>query len=292
LNGLAGVVCMMDDVLIFGKNEEEHWSRLWLVLQRINEAGITLKKEKCEFGMNSVKFLGHVVSKEGIKSDPGKVEAICNMNPPSCKKEGRRLMGMVNYLNKFSDKLAELSSPIYKVTGSKSEWYWGLDQQEAFEKIKQELSNTPVLCAFNVKQNHRVSADASKNAIGAVLLQSNENSDWQPVEYASRKLTLAESRYAMIEKEALAITWACEKFDFYLVGRRFEIETDHKPLISLLGEKDLSQLPLRVQRFKMRLMRYDFSIFHTAGTYMYLADCLSRPNCESIEEKVFIMKNY
>ena len=120
--------------------------------------------------------------------------------------------------------------------------------------------------------------------------------EWQPVENASRKMTAAEVRYAMIENQALGITWACEKFENFLVGRAVEIETDHKPLIALLGEKDLSQLPLRVQYFKHRLMRYDYTIFHNPGNQMYLADSLSRPNsmsvasvecirsCDSVEE--------
>jgi transposase InsO family protein len=187
-------------------------------------------------------------------------------------------MGMVNYLSRFSRNLAELGEPIYAVIGKRSEWFWGRDQEKAFKLIKAELSSSPVLCAFDLNKKHRVSADASKTSIGAVLLQLNRNNQWQPVEYASRKLTEAEQRYAMIEKESLAITWACEKFDYYLIGRSFEIETDHKPLISLLGEKDLSKLPLRVQRFKLRLMRYDYSIFHTPGSLMFLADSLSRPN--------------
>jgi len=95
-------------------------------------------------------------------------------------------------------------------------------------------------------KNQRVSSDASKNALGTVLLQETRPGVWQPVEYASQKMTGAETRNAMIEQEALGITWACEKFDFFLVGRKFEVETDHKPLIALLGEKDLSQLPVRV----------------------------------------------
>jgi hypothetical protein len=277
LHGLEGVVCMIDDVLVYGANADEHWLRLRKVLERIAASGMTLKKEKCEFGLPEVKFLGHVVSSEGVKLDPDKVKAICGMSPPTNKTEARRLMGMVNYLNKFGKNLAELSVPIYKITGARSEWFWGPDQQDAFGKIKLALSNAPILCAFDVNSRHRVSSDASKNAIGAVLLQVNSKGDWQPVEYASRKMTDAECRYAMIEKEALGIAWACEKFDYYLVGRKFEVETDHKPLISLLGEKDLSQLPVRVQRFKMRLMRYDFSIFHTPGKDMHIADCLSRP---------------
>ena len=159
----------------------------------------------------------------------------------------------------------------------KSEWCWGTDQVTAFDNIKAELASAPVLCAFDLNRKHRVSADACKSAVGAVLLQSNECGDWQPVEHAFRKLGESETCYAMIEKEALAITWACEKFDYYLVRRKFDIETDHKPLMSLLGEKNLSELPVRVQRFKLRLMRYSYDIFHTPGNKMYLTDSLSRP---------------
>ena len=280
LDGLEGVLCYMDDVLVYGGDEEEHWSRLEKVLRRISQSGVTLKREKCEFGCKSVKFLGHVVSHSGISPDPEKIKAISDMSPPTCKKEARLSMGMVNYLSKFSSKFAALGAPIYSVTGQSSEWLWGPQQNKVFEDIKTELSSTPVLCAFDLNRRHRISADSSQFALGAVLLQQNEKGQWQPVEYASRKLTEAEVRYAMVEKEALAITWACEKFDYYLVGRRFEIETDHRPLVSLLGEKDLSKLPTRVQRFKLKLMRYDYSIFHTPGRNMFLADSLSRP-CES-----------
>ena len=288
LHGLEGVICLMDDVLVYGKDTAQHWSRLKRVLEKISAAGVTLKKSKCEFGCSSVKFLGHIISSEGIKADPEKVKAIQEMASPTNKREVRRFMGMVNYLSKFSSKLTELSVPLFDVMGQKSTWYWGINQQAAFEGIKNELSRAPVLCSFDLKKNHRVSADASKAAIGAVLLQSAEGGSWQPIEYASRKMTEAEQRYAMIEKESLAITWACEKFDFYLMGRAFQIETDHKPLVSLLGEKDLSQLPLRVQRFKLRMMRFDYEIFHTPGKDMYLADALSRPLGEGCPDEAIL----
>ena len=162
-------------------------------------------------------------------------------------------MGMVNYLSKFSRKLATLTAPINAVTGQK-EFCWDRYQQKAFKEIKDEITRLPTLCSFDLNRKHRVSADSSLLAVGAVLLQPNDAGEWQPVEYASRKLMEAEQRYAMIEKEALAITWACEKFNYYLIGREFEIETDHKPLVALLGEKNLAKLPLRVQRFKVRMI--------------------------------------
>ena len=99
---------MMEDVFIYGKDPTEHWERVYQVLDKIHKSGMTLKKEKCEFGLTEVKFLGHIVSAEGIKLDPSKVSAICTMEPPTCQREAKRFMGMVNYLNKFSSKLAGL----------------------------------------------------------------------------------------------------------------------------------------------------------------------------------------
>ena len=133
-----------------------------------------------------------------------------------------------------------------------------------------------MLVLFDIWKRQRVTADTSRHTLGAALLQE-QGAEWQPVAYASRKVTEAETRSAQIGKEALAITWACKKFDFYLVSRAFEVETDHKPLVPLLGCKDLSDLPLRIQRFRMQLMRYSYTIFHTSGTQMFLSDPLSRP---------------
>ena len=215
LGGLEGALCLMDDILVYASDYDTHWRRLRDVLKRICESGMTPNKEKCQFGVQSVQFLGHIVSGNGVQPDPSKVKAIVEMQAPTNKLETR---GMVGYLSKFSKNISELCSPIYAIMGKKSEWYWGVEQQRAFEGVKVELSNTPILCAFDLGCKHRVSADASQYAIGAVLLQFICRNEWQPVEYASRKLTETERRYSMVEKEALAITWACEKFDFYLVG--------------------------------------------------------------------------
>lgn len=277
LTGLEGVVCMMDDVLVVGNTKHEHDERLRKVLSKIEENGLTLNKDKCEFGVERVKFLGHIIDKEGIHVDPEKEKAIKGMKEPGNRKELRRFLAMVNYLSRFSPQLSEVQIPLRELDKNKVPWLWTSKQQESFEKVKEIVSSSPVLTLFDNNAKHRITADASKNTLGAALLQRNDQGKWQPVNYASRKLTEVERRYGQIEKEALAITWACEKFDYYLVGREFSIETDHKPLIPLLGDKDLSDLPLRIQRFKMRMMRYSYEIFHTPGDKMYLADLLSRP---------------
>lgn len=285
LRGLEGVECMMDDILVHGKNEREHDNRLEKVMKRIEEAGMTLNRKKCQFRVKQLIFLGHQISGKGISPDPEKMKAITEMRPPTNKTELKSFLGMVNYLHKFSPRLAHIEKPLRELNSKKSAWIWERDQVTSFEAIKREISQAPTLAKYNVRANHRITADSSSYALGAALLQENEEKNWQPVGFISRKLTEAERKYAQLEKEALAITWACEKFDFFLVGTYFQVETDHKPLVKLLGESDLANLPLRCQRFKMRLMRYHFEIFHTPGTQMYLADMLSRPAGEPTKQE-------
>jgi len=284
LAGLEGTLCHMDDILVFGKDEEEHDRRLIEVLERLRKSGMTLNKEKCTFRTKSVEFLGHTVNERGIKASDDKINAILNMNPPTTPKEMKRLLGMVDYMRKFNPSLAEIEVPLRKLIKKNSAWYWGPEQEQAFTELKRILTSSPTLVKFDIRCSHRVTADASQHSIGAALLQK-ENNDWYPVSYASRTMTETKKRYAQIEKEALAVTWACQKLDFFLVGRKFEIETDHKPLIPLLGEKDLSQLPLRIQRFKLRLMRYTFSIYHSPGSLMFIADNLSRVSYPTFREQ-------
>ena len=137
------------------------------------------------------------------------------------------------------------------------------------------MTKPTVLAMYDVKARTKISADASSFGLGAALLQ-HDGTDWKPVAYASRSLTETERRYAQIEKEALAVTWSCEKFRDYILGKQIELETDHKPLVPLLSNKRLDGLPPRVLRLRLRLDRYDYLISHVPGKLLYLADTLSR----------------
>jgi hypothetical protein len=165
---------------------------------------------------------------------------------------------------------------------------WGHDQQRAFNNIKEELSSPPGLALYNAKVETVVSADASSFGLGAVLLQRQEEGHLKPVAYSSRSLTDTEKRYAQIEKEALAITWSCKCFSDYLVGIRFHVETDHKPLVPLLGSKSLDELPPRIQRLRMRLMAFCYSISHVAGNNLATADVLSRAPLREKEVNMYV----
>ena len=178
---------------------------------------------------------------------------------------------MVNQLGKFSPNIAELSKPLQDLLSNKNTWTWGTSKTDAFNKIKAELTFTLILAWYNPTSETKVIADASAYGLGAVLLQKVEN-NWKPVAYASRLMTETETRYAQIEKEALASTQACEHFTYYILGKKIH----HKPLVRLLGNKQLDRLLPRILRFRLRLMRFDYTISHVPVKSLFTADTLSR----------------
>ena len=250
----------------------------------MEKAGATLNKAKCVFHKTSVKFLGHVIDEDGIRADPEKTSAISNMEPPQSVSDLWRFMGLVNQLGKFSSRIAEISQPLRGLMSNKSAWVWGPDQERSFAEIKQELTKPTVLVLYNPQAETKVSADASSFGLGAVLLQLDEQT-WKPVAYASRALSDTERRYAQIEKEGLATTWACEKFSTYILGRSFVVESDHKPLVPLLNTKHLDNLPPRILRFRLRLAKYDYIAQHVPGKLLYAADALSRAPTQGESEE-------
>ena len=155
---------------------------------------------------------------------------------------------MANHLAKFSPNLADKTRPLRDLLSKKNQWNWGEPQRKAFQEVKEALSCSPVLALFNPKKEI-VSSDASSYGMGAVLFQKQPEGEHKSVAYISRAMTPTEQRYAQIEKEALAITWACDRFADYLMGMKFHIQTDHKPLVPLFSTKQLDKLPL---------MRYQF----------------------------------
>ena len=250
---------------------------LQAVLQRLASAGLTLNGEKCLFSVSQLRFCGYLIGKDGIRPDPAKVTALTEM--PACKDvhDVRRFLGLANQLGRFSPNLASLSQPLRDLLVKRNSWCWTESHQTAFDRIKAELSSQPVLALYSPNYETVVSADASSYGLGAVLTQRQPDTGlFRPVVYLSRSLTDTERRYSQIEKEALATTWACERLSNYLIGLPFTVETDHKPLVPLLGTKALDELPPRVLRFRLRLMRYQFNIVHVPGKNLITADALSR----------------
>lgn len=283
LSGMEGVVCHMDDVLIWGATQAQHDERLRAVLKRVQTAGITLNREKCEFNVTEISFLGHKIGCNEVRPDKQKLAAVTEMRHPTSKTELRRMMGMATYLARFVPRMAEVLQPLSSMISSRQEFVWGPAQEEAFQNWKTLLSSDPVLGIYDPNRETVVSADASSYGLGAVLRQKQDKGQFKVISYASRTLTDTERRYAQIEKEGLALVWASEKFRDYLLGTQFCLETDHKPLVSLFGSKGIDELTPRLQRMRMRLMRYTYDIVYVPGRDLTVADTLSRSPLQKAE---------
>ena len=270
LEGLEGVVNVMDDILVWGEDKESHDNRLRKLLDRLRSINLKLNRKKCKIGLSEISYIGHVLSKDGLKPDMDKVRAIQEIPQPKDKTELQRFMGMVQYLGKFIPNLSEVSAPLRKLLEGETIWHWESEQQKSFTRLQELVSNTPVLQYYDVEKPVTLSVDASSGGLGAVILQEQH-----PVAYGSRTLTECEQRYAQIEKELLAIVYGCEKFHQYLFGRCVQVESDHKPLETIF-KKPLHKAPARLQKMLMRLQKYNLQVTYKPGKEMHIADALSR----------------
>lgn len=288
-DGMDGVSTFADDIIVWGNTREQHEKNLRAVLTRIKANNLKLNKEKCELFCSELTFIGDRVGADGVKMDPEKIKVVKDMQVPQNKKELQQFLGMVNYLVKWIPDCATKTAPLRHLLLDKNAWVWGSQQQDSFEGLKEDLTSAPVLQYFDPNLPVKVSSDSSSYGLGFVLLQLHRQ-EWKPVAYGSRSLTETEKNWAQIEKELLAVTIACEHFHQYIYGKRFCVETDHKPLLGIV-KKPLSDCTLRLQRLRLRLQKYDFELEYTPGKHMYIADALSRwktssSKCRPIEEDV------
>nr|XP_034828815.1 uncharacterized protein K02A2.6-like [Maniola hyperantus] len=287
---LPGVMVYADDILVYGKDRQEHDENLQRVFKKAQEVNLKFNKSKCKFGHTQVKYLGHIFSKNGVSPDPDKVRAIKDMPSPVCLKDLQRFLGILNYLGGFIKNLAEETEPLRLLLKKSSEWSWNESHEATFTRLKNIICQAPVLSHYNVKKSVVLSVDSSQSAVGAVLLQDNH-----PICYASKTLTSSQKNMAQIEKELYAIVFGCIRFHQYLYGKIVTVETDHRPLITLF-KKPLAEVPTRLQRLMLRLQSYDLKVEYKPGTKMYIADSLSRaalPECseDELDEDVMVHVN-
>ncbi|GFO47142.1 Pol polyprotein [Plakobranchus ocellatus] len=232
LRDIDGVICHMDDILIHASNQDTHDERVRTVLQRLQQAGLTLN-EKCEFSKPVIKFLGHIIDGHGIRAGPQKIEAIVEFPVPTNITELQRFLGMVNQLAKFSPELASQTEPLRQLLKRDSLWSWGHPQEQSFQAVKKNLTSTPVLAHYCAGREMIIAADASNAGL----------------------------------------------------------ETDHKPLVPLLTTKELYKMPPRIQRFRLRLMRFSPNVIHVSGKQQITADALSRAPASAPSEEDIALVN-
>ena len=268
---IPGVTVYIDDIIIATTNEKDHDQILEMIVKRAIKNGVKFNKSKIQFKQKSVKYLGQIFDENGMHCDPDKINAIKQLKNPQNRKELQSILGMINYLRGYIPNLSEKTEPLRALLRKDILFQWTELHTKTLDKLKIIMSKAPVLAPFVSELEATIQTDASKDGIGSVLLQSG-----RPVAYSSRSLTDTEKEYAQIEKEMLAIVHAIKKFHLYIYGRRFTVMTDHKPLLAIM-QKPISKIyNHRLQRLKLKIIKYDFQIRHAPGKEMHIADLLSR----------------
>lgn len=275
--GMDFVVCFLDDILITGRNKAEHYKNLRKVLEKLEHAGLTVNKDKCKFFVDSVEYLGHEISKNGLKKLDSKVKAICDAAEPKTVTEVRCFVGMVTYYARFIPTLAHTLKPIYTLLQKDTKFIWSDECSQAFSKIKELIAQDICLAHFDNKNPITLTTDASNDAVAAVLSSTIDGKE-RIIACASRVLNQSERRYSTIHKEALGIYFGARKFSQYLIGNHFTLKTDHAPLVALFGKN--KGIPVmhanRLVRWAIYLSTFDFTMQHIKGKENIFADYISR----------------
>lgn len=277
LAGLQWQLCLvyLDDVIVFSQGIPQHIKRLEEVLTRIETAGLKLKPKKCHLFRRKVDFLGHVVSGQGIATNPEKIKAVEEWGTPKDLHEVRSFLGLCSYYRRFIKGFSTIAKPLTRLTEKGREFDWGQEQEEAWLELKGKLVSSPVLAYPDPGLQFILDTDASGYGIGAVLSQV-QNGEERVIAYGSRTLTREERRYCVTRRELLAVVYFVKQFRHYLYGRKFLIRTDHGALRWLLNFKDPQG---QVARWIEVLDTYSYEIQHRPGVRHGNADAMSRGPC-------------
>ncbi|XP_008484631.1 uncharacterized protein K02A2.6-like, partial [Diaphorina citri] len=268
---LDRVTIYFDDILIASSTVEEHNTTLNQVFTRARELNIKFNQEKFQYMLPEIKYLGLLFNKNGTKPDEERVSALREIKVPKNVKQLQAILGMFNYLRDFIPQMAEITSPLRLLLKKDVSWHWGDAQDKAVKTLIEIVSRAPTLRHFDPKLPITIECDASQLGIGCVILQNK-----QPVAFASRSLNKAEVSYPQIEKEMLGILFACNKFHNYIYGYDVQVITDHKPLVSIFQKNMCKIVSNRIQRMRLRLLKYRLSVEYRKGKEMYISDLLSR----------------
>lgn len=235
---------------------------------------MSLSLDKCEFRKQIVEFLGHTISDQGISPKRDKTQAIMNARPPKDKTELRSFLGLVVYVgSRHVPHVADGTVKLRQLLVDNTPFKWMPEHQKAFDELKSHIASADVMGYYSLHDDTFLYTDASPWGLGAVLIQRSDNGKIRPIAYASHALSKEDKKLAQNEKEAFAIVWSMEHFEYYLRGRHFILLTDHEPLKVIFGSYKTTSV--RLQRFALRVQDFDYEIQYVKGP-KNIADCLSR----------------
>lgn len=286
LRGIQNETCLvyLDDIVIFSTSLQEHLERLRSVFDRLRKANFKVQLDKSEFLRKEVSYLGHIITPNGVKPNPDKIDAIKKFPVPKTQKEIKSFLGLIGYYRKFIKDFAKITKPLTKCLKKNSSIKHDDDFMSAFNTCKNLLINAPILQYPDFSKKFILTTDASNVALGAVLSQGPIGQD-KPIAFASRTLNESEQKYSTIERELLSIVWACKYFRPYLFGRKFTIYCDHRPLIYLFKLREPNS---KLVRWRLKLEEFDYDIVYKKGKLNTNADALSRVTINPLETESVI----
>ena len=271
LEGLQGVIAIHNDIIIFSKGDEDHDANLIALMECTKEIGLTINSKKCSIRQVSVSFFGVIFGKDGMCPDPKKIQRILEMPTPEDTTQLQSSLGKVNLMHNFITHLSEHTATLRELLMKNVVFHWDESTNAAFQKLKSLIAEAQKrsLKFYNRNLPLIVQVDSSKHGLGAALLQQGE-----PVAFASKSQSETEQQYANIERELVAVVFACEKFITDVLGRDFTVESDHKPL-EMIALKNLVAAPPRLQRMLLKPQPFNCTIKYRPGKEILLADALS-----------------
>ena len=278
LSGLQWSQCLvyLDDIIVLGRSFEEHIRNLDCVFQRLRESGLRLKPSKCVFFQEEVKYLGHIISREGVATDPDKTVKVATWPVPTSKRETQQFLGFANYYRRFIRDFALIARPLHRLTEKTASFAWTDACQSSFDQLRQCLTSAPVLAYPDFQRPFILDTDASDIGIGGVLSQLDDHGKERVIAYGSRLLTKQERQYCVTRRELLAVVTFVQQYRPYLVCRKFTLRTDHSSLTWLRNFKEPEG---QLARWLERLQDLNFDVVHRQGTAHRNADALSRLPC-------------
>lgn len=279
----AGKLCVyIDDILIFSETYEDHLTTLEKVFQILSKNLLELNISKCKFFQNEIDYLGYTINSKGRRPNKSHIEAVSNFPEPKNIKDVQRFLGLTSYFRKFIQGFATIARPLYDLLKKNSQFKFDDVEKEAFEKLKNKLITAPILAIYNPKAETQLHCDASSYGFGAILLQKQNDNNFHPISFFSKKTDEFEKKLHSFELETLAVVYAVKRFHVYLSGIEFKILTDCNALAQTLEKKEINP---KIGRWALFLDKYHKTIDYRSGHRMQHVDALSRQNMSEGEDQ-------